>query len=220
MGKEKIHINIMVIGHIDSGKSATIGYLIYKLGGIDKRVIERFKKETAEMDKRPFNFEAGSPKDGQTHEHALLGFTLGVKQMIFFYNKMDATTLKYSKARYDEIVKEVSSYLKKVGYNPKKILFIPISSFERDNIIEISTNLDWYKGPTLLEALDHINEPKRLSDKPLHLPLQDFYKIGGIETIPASSVETGVIKPGMVVTFGPPSLTTEVKYVEMNHEAL
>ncbi|KAJ7947778.1 Elongation factor 1-alpha [Quillaja saponaria] len=237
MGKEKVHINIVVIGHVDSGKSSTTGHLIYKLGGIDKRVIERFEKEAAEMNKRSFKyawvldklkaererghrdfiknmitgtsqadcavliidsttggFEAGISKDGQTREHALLAFTLGVKQMICCCNKMDATTPKYSKARYDEIVKEVSSYLKKVGYNPDKIPFVPISGFEGDNMIDRSTNLDWYKGPTLLDALDQINEPKRPSDKPLRLPLQDGYKIGG--------------------------LTTEVKSVEMHHEAL
>ncbi|KAI3940963.1 hypothetical protein MKW92_033441 [Papaver armeniacum] len=79
---------------------------------------------------------------------------------------MDATTPKYSKAKYDEIVKEVSSYLKKVGYNPDKISFVPISGFEGDNMIERSTNLDWYKRPTLLEALDNISEPKRPSDNP------------------------------------------------------
>ncbi|MFQ6646817.1 hypothetical protein Gotur_019507, partial [Gossypium turneri] len=287
MGKEKVHINIVVIGHVDSGKSTTTGHLIYKLGGIDKRVIERFEKEAAEMNKRSFKyawvldklkaerergitidialwkfettkyyctvidapghrdfiknmitgtsqadcavliidsttggFEAGISKDGQTREHALLAFTLGVKQMICCCNKMDATTPKYSKARYDEIVKEVSSYLKKVGYNPEKIPFVPISGFEGDNMIERSTNLDWYKGPTLLEALDQINEPKRPSDKPLRLPLQDVYKIGGIGTVPVGRVETGTLKPGMVVTFGPSGLTTEVKSVEMHHEAL
>ncbi|XP_042754064.1 elongation factor 1-alpha 1 isoform X2 [Lactuca sativa] len=251
MGKEKTHVNIVVIGHVDSGKSTTTGHLIYKLGGIDKRVIEKFEKEAAEMNKRSFKyawvldklkaerergitidialwkfettkyyctvidapghrdfiknmitgtsqadcavliidsttggFEAGISKDGQTREHALLAFTLGVKQMICCCNKMDATTPKYSKARYDEIVKEVSSYLKKVGYNPDKIPFVPISGFEGDNMIERSTNLDWYKGPTLLDALDAINEPKRPSDKPLRLPLQDVYKIGGIGTVP------------------------------------
>jgi translation elongation factor EF-1alpha len=73
---------------------------------------------------------------------------------------------------------------------------------------------------TLLEALDQVFEPKRPSDKPLRLPLQDVYKIGGIGTVPVGRVETGVIKPGMVVTFGPTGLTTEVKSVEMYHEAL
>jgi len=172
------------------------------------------------IDSTTGGFEAGISKDGQTREHALLAFTLGVKQMICCCNKMDATTPKYSKARYDEIVKEVSSYLKKVGYNPDKIAFVPISGFEGDNMIERSTNLDWYKGPTLLEALDAINEPKRPSDKPLRLPLQDVYKIGGIGTVPVGRVETGVLKPGMVVTFAPAMITTEVKSVEMHHEAM
>ncbi|KAM7502518.1 hypothetical protein LguiB_001422 [Lonicera macranthoides] len=54
MGKEKVHINIVVISHDDSGKSTTTGHLIYKLGGIDMRVIERFEKEAAEMNKRSF----------------------------------------------------------------------------------------------------------------------------------------------------------------------
>ncbi|XP_014511905.1 elongation factor 1-alpha-like [Vigna radiata var. radiata] len=61
MGKEKVHINIVVIGHVDSGKSTTTGHLIYKLGGIDKRVIERFEKEAAEMNKRSFKY-AWEPK--------------------------------------------------------------------------------------------------------------------------------------------------------------
>ena len=52
-------------------------------------------------------FEAGISKDGQTREHALLAFTLGVKQMIVAVNKMD--TCEYSEARYNEIKKEVRS---------------------------------------------------------------------------------------------------------------
>lgn len=56
MGKEKVHLNIVVIGHVDSGKSTTTGHLIYKLGGIDKRVIEKFEKEAAEMNKRSFKY--------------------------------------------------------------------------------------------------------------------------------------------------------------------
>ena len=97
---------------------------------------------------------------------------------------------------------------------------MPISGFQGDNMIERSTNLPWYKGPTLLEALDAIDPPKRPSDKPLRLPLQDVYKIGGIGTVPVGRVETGVIKPGMVVIFAPSGLTTEVKSVEMHHESL
>merc|ERR1719208_738346 len=72
----------------------------------------------------------------------------------------------------------------------------------------------------MFEALDSIIPPTRPSDKPLRLPLQDVYKIGGIGTVPVGRVETGLIKPGMVVTFAPVNVTTEVKSVEMHHESL
>ena len=56
MGKEKTHINIVVIGHLDSSKSTTKGHLIYKCGGIDKRTIEKFEEEAAEMGKDSFKY--------------------------------------------------------------------------------------------------------------------------------------------------------------------
>jgi len=287
MGKDKAHINIVVIGHVDAGKSTTTGHLIYKCGGIDKRTIEKFEKEAAEMGKGSFKyawvldklkaerergitidialwkfetakynitiidapghrdfiknmitgtsqadaavlviasptgeFEAGIAKNGQTREHALLAFTLGVKQMIVALNKMDDKSVEWKQSRYDEIVKEVSSFVKKIGYNPEKISFVPISGWHGDNMIEKSSNCPWYKGPTLLEALDNVIEPKRPTEKPLRIPLQDVYKIGGIGTVPVGRVETGVLKPGMIVTFSPAALSTEVKSVEMHHTAM
>jgi elongation factor 1-alpha len=298
MGKEKSHINVVVIGHVDSGKSTTTGHLISKCGGIDTRTIEKYEKEAAELGKGSFKyawvldklkaerergitidialwkfetpkyyvtvidapghrdfiknmitgtsqadcailiiaagtgeFEAGISKDGQTREHALLAYTLGVKQLIVAINKMDTT--KWSEDRYKEIVKEVSNFIKKVGFNPKSVAFVPISGFNGDNMIEPSSNCPWYKGweketkeggkssgKTLLEAIDSIDRPERPSSKPLRLPLQDVYKIGGIGTVPVGRVETGTIKPGMVVTFAPAGVTTEVKSVEMHHEQL
>jgi len=287
MGKEKIHINIVVIGHVDAGKSTTTGHLIYKCGGIDKRTIEKFEKEAQEMGKGSFKyawvldklkaerergitidialwkfetpkyyftiidapghrdfiknmitgtskadvallvvasgtgeFEAGIAKNGQTREHALLAFTLGVKQMIVAVNKMDDKSVNYGQPRYEEIKNEVSGFLKKIGYAPEKIPFIPISGWNGDNMIELSPNMPWWKGTTLLGALDEVIPPKRPSDKPLRIPLQDVYKIGGIGTVPVGRVETGVLKPGQVVTFAPSGITTEVKSVEMHHESL
>ena len=117
-------------------------------------------------------------------------------------------------------MKEVGSYLKKVGYNVEKVRFVPISGWVGDNMIEKSANMEWYKGPTLLEALDMLEPPTRPSDKPLRLPLQDVYKIGGIGTVPVGRVETGIMRPGDVVTFAPCNVTTEVKSIEMHHESL
>merc|ERR1712062_131183 len=264
-GKDKFHINIVVIGHVDSGKSTTTGHLIYKCGGIDKRTIEKFEKEAQEMGKGSFKyawdldklkaerergitidialwkfetpkyyvtiidapghrdfiknmitgtsqadcgvliiasgtgeFEAGISKNGQTREHALLAYTLGVKQLIVAVNKMDSTEPPYSQARFEEIKKEVTSYIKKIGYNPETVAFIPISGWHGDSVAP----------------------PERPTEKPLRLPLQDIYKIGGIGTVPVGRVETGKIKPGMVVNFAPGGLTTEVKSVEMHHTAM
>merc|ERR1712230_215323 len=151
------------------------------------------------------------------------------KQLIIAINKMDTT--KWSEERYGEIIKETSAFIKKVGFNPKHVPFVPISGFNGDNMIEASTNCPWYKGweketkakvtgKTLLEAIDNIDPPSRPSDKPLRLPLQYVYKIGGIGTVPVGRVETGTIKAGMVVTFAPAGVTTEVKSVEMHHEQL
>merc|ERR1719314_11031 len=177
-------------------------------------------------------FEAGISKNGQTREHALLAYTLGVKQLIVACNKMDSTEPPYSQARFEEIQKEVSNFIKKVGYNPVAVPFVPISGWHGDNMINASDKMSWYKGwkverkegnasgMTLLEALDAVVPPTRPTDKPLRLPLQDVYKIGGIGTVPVGRVETGIIKPGMVVTFAPPMVTTEVKSVEMHHESL
>ncbi len=90
-------------------------------------------------------FEAGISKNGQTREHALLAYTLGVKQLIVGINKMDSTEPNYSQKRYEEIVKEVSTYIKKIGYNPDTVAFVPISGWNGDNMLEPSPNVSIYK---------------------------------------------------------------------------
>ena len=287
MGKEKTHVNLVVIGHVDSGKSTSTGHLIYKCGGIDERTIAKFEKEAEEMGKASFKyawvldklkaerergitidialwkfeseksvftiidapghrdfiknmitgtsqadvailmiaspsgeFESGWSKEGQTREHALLAFTMGVKQIICCCNKMDAKGADYKEERYTEIKNEVSGYLKQVGYKIDGVPFIPISGWVGDNMLELSDNMPWYKGPYLLQALDQIKPPKRPLLKPMRLPLQDVYKISGIGTVPVGRVETGIMKPNMTITFGPMGTTTDCKSVEMHHEAV
>merc|ERR1712033_111848 len=91
---------------------------------------------------------------------------------------------------------------------------------ERKESAEKNAKLVKASGTTLLQALDAILPPSRPTEKPLRLPLQDVYKIGGIGTVPVGRVETGILKAGMVVTFAPANVTTEVKSVEMHHESL
>ena len=287
MGKEKEHINIVVIGHVDAGKSTTTGHLIYKCGGLDKRKLAKIEEEANQLGKSSFKyafvmdslkaerergitidislwkfetpkyqftiidapghrdfiknmitgtsqadaailvidsttggFEAGIAEQGQTREHALLSFTLGIKQVIVAVNKMDDPTVKYSKARFDEIVAEMTRVLQGIGFKPDQFQFVPISGWAGDNMTEKSTNMPWWNGKYLLEALDGLNPPKRPTDKPLRLPLQDVYKINGIGTVPVGRVESGIMKPGMTVIFAPSTVVSEVKSIEMHHEAL
>jgi elongation factor 1-alpha len=93
------------------------------------------------------------------------------------------------------------AYLKKLGYNESKIQVVPISGWLGDNVVTQSKNMPWYSGPTLLEALDDFEPPKRPTHLPLRLPLQDVYKIGGIGTVPVGRIETGVLKVGMQGNF-------------------
>lgn len=126
----------------------------------------------------------------------------------------------------------MGKYIKKVGFNPDATAMVPISGWHGDNMLEESTNMTWWKGTTitrksgqkkcttLLQAIDTLEPPVRMTDKPLRLPIQDVYKIGGIGTVPVGRVETGIIKPGMVVNFAPSEITAEVKSVEMHHTQL
>jgi len=165
-------------------------------------------------------FELGMSRDGQTREHALLAFTLGVKQMIVALNKMDDSTVNFSEERYAEVKSECAAYLKKIGYKPMKIPFVPISGFSGENLTAKSTNMPWYDGPHLLEALNTVEPPTRPSEKPLRVPLHDVYKIGGVGTVPVGRVETGILRPGMRVLFAPAGVVGEVKAIEMHHESL
>jgi elongation factor 1-alpha len=286
MPKEKPHINIVVIGHVDAGKSTTTGHLIYKCGGIDPRTIEKYEEEAKQMGKTSFKyawvmdklkserergitidialwkfetnnfvftvidapghrdfiknmitgtsqadvavlviasgqgeFEAGISDNGQTREHALLAFTLGVKKIIVCVNKMDSESVNYSETRYNEIRDEVTGYLNKIGYK-SPIPFLPISGWTGDNMLERSEHMPWYTGNTLFEQLDAIEPPERPSGRPLRVPIQDVYKIGGIGTVPVGRVETGEMTPNQQVIFAPAGVTTEVKSIEMHHEML
>jgi elongation factor 1-alpha len=281
--KEKI--SLVVIGHVDSGKSTTTGHLIYKLGGIDARTLEKLEERANELNKGSFKyafildnlkaeqergitidcalrqfetekrnytiidapghrdfiknmitgtsqadaamliiaakkgeFEDGFSKEGSTKDHALLAFTMGIKQVVVAINKMD--TIEYSKERFDEIVENIADHLTKIGFKKDSITFVPISGFDGDNMTEPSENLSWYKGPTLIDALDCFKIPKRPTKKPLRIPIQDVYQIGGIGTVPVGRVETGILTKGQNITFAPTGVTAECKSIEAHHSKL
>ncbi len=268
MAKEKEHMNLAFIGHVDHGKSTMVGHLLLQSGAIaeqqlskgedkfrfvmDQLTEERERGVTIDLAHARFdtpkyeftivdcpghrdfvkNMITGASQadaavlvvavdDGvmpQTKEHAFLARTLGINQLIIGINKMDL--VNYDEEKFNALKEEVSDLIKTVAYKPKEINFIPLSAFEGDNISKKSENTPWYKGPTLVQALDEFTAPEKPTDLPLRVPIQDVYSITGVGTVPVGRVETGVMKKGENVIFEPPGVSGEVKSIEMHHEML
>jgi elongation factor 1-alpha len=282
MAKGKPHINLVFIGHVDHGKSTTVGRMLYDSGNIDEQAMKKLKEKAQQLGKAGFEFafvmdnlkeeqergltidlahkrfetdkyyftiiDAPGHKDfiknmitgtsqadaavvvvaandgvmAQTKEHIFLARTLGVQQVIIYVNKMDM--VKYDEKRFNEVKDQVAALLKTVGYKPDQIPFVPGASFPGDNVFKKTTNMSWYKGPSLLEAMNGIKEPEKPTHLPLRLPIQDVYNITGIGVVPVGRIETGILKVGEKVIAMPgregKGVPGEVKSIEMHHEQM
>jgi elongation factor 1-alpha len=277
----KTHINVVFIGHVDHGKSTSVGRLLLETGAIEQHLIDKYRKEAEERGKGGFelayvmdnlkeerergvtidvahkkfetdktyftiidapghrdfvkNLITGTSQadaavlvvaadDGikaQTKEHLWLAKVMGVEQLIVSINKMDITKPAYSEKRFKEVKADLEKMLKMVGYRDEQVTVLPASGWKADNIAAKSDNLGWWNGDTLLAALNKLTPPKGQEGDSLRLPIQDVYKISGIGAVPVGRVETGVLKPGMKVSFRPSAhqggKIGEVKSVEMHH---
>lgn len=100
-------------------------------------------------------FEAGFTGGGQTKEHIMLARGLGVTQVIVAVNKLDVEGWK--KDRYEQIQQGIKDFLLKQEFKPKRIQFVPISGLTGENVKACNSSelSKWYKGPTLLEAVNN-----------------------------------------------------------------
>ena len=284
MSSAKPHLNVVVMGHVDHGKSTTVGHLFYLTKAIDERTIARYEEESKTLGKSTFKFawvldkfkeerergltidlsfwkfetpkyfftvidapghrdfiknmitgtsqadgailfvsaktgeyESGIGPGGQTREHAFLAKTLGVNQLVVAINKMDDATVNWSQERYEFVRNGAADLLKITGYRVENISFVPTSGWTGDNLAEKSKNMSWYKGPTLVQALDNFTVPAKPVDKPLRLPIQDVYTITGVGTVPVGRVETGVMKVGDQIIIMPSGVKGEVRSIETHH---
>jgi elongation factor 1-alpha len=155
----------------------------------------------------------------QTKEHAWLMKVLGVPQILVILNKMDAAN--YDEKRFNEVKTDVTNLLKGIGYKVDEIPFIAVSAYVGDNITKKSEKMPWYKGPTVIEALDtYLKEPEKPTQKPLRIPVQDVYTITGVGTVPVGKVETGVLKVNDTVVFEPAGVKGEIKSIEIHHQQM
>src|SRR3989339_2194892 len=84
----------------------------------------------------------------QTKEHLWLLRTMGVDQIAVIINQMDAVS--YDEAKFKKVQEDLKALLKTVGINPDKITFIAAAGLRGDNVVKKSTNMAWYKGPTVM----------------------------------------------------------------------
>ncbi|MBW3014694.1 translation elongation factor EF-1 subunit alpha [Candidatus Woesearchaeota archaeon] len=281
MAKEKPHMNLVFIGHVDHGKSTSVGRLMFDSGALPEQELRKLKEKAESLGKGGFEFafvmdnlkeeqergvtidlshkkfdtpkyyftiiDAPGHRDfiknmitgasqadaavlvvategvmAQTKEHAFLARTLGVGQMIIAVNKLD--TVNYDEAKFEAIKKDVQALLKTVGYKEDQVQFIPMSAYHGENIVKKTEKMPWWKGPTLMEALDNLALPDKPTDLPLRLPIQDIYNIKGIGTVPVGKIETGVMKVGDKIIIVPgregKGVRGEVKSIEMHHSAV
>lgn len=143
----------------------------------------------------------GEGVQSQSKEHAWLAKKLGLEKMVVAVNKMD--TINYDKKKFDIIVADVKKMLLAMGYDMKNIQFVPVSAMKGDNVSKKSENMRWYTGRTLVEALESLAvASKPPIDKPLRIPVQDSYEIGG-ERIVVGRLEYGELKVGDKVVLKP-----------------
>lgn len=261
-------LKIVIVGHVDHGKSTFIGRLFYDTGSLPEGKYEQLV-ESCKRRGVPFEFanlmdslqaerdqnitidtaqiwfntarrqvviidapghkeflknmitgaasahaallliDAGEGVQEQSRRHGYMLHLLGIKQVIVLVNKMDLKN--YDEKVFKDIETEYRAFLKQFGLEPKT--FIPISAREGDNVASRSTRMPWYKGRTVLEAIDDFEPAKRSDDLPLRFPLQDIYRFDH-RRILAGRIVSGKLKVGDKLVFGPGNKVSVVKTIE------
>lgn len=261
-------LRIVIVGHVDHGKSTLVGRLLHDTDSLPKGKVEEIRAmserrgmpfeyaflmdalqaerdqgitiDTSQIwfnsDKRSYviidapghkeflkNMITGAAQSDaalliidavegvreQSRRHGYLLHLLGIRQVAVAVNKMDL--VNYSQERFSEISRDYRAYLSGLGVEPTFIM--PVSAREGDNIVSRSTAMDWYDGPTVLEALDRFAPEALPGDLPLRLPVQDVYKFDERRII-AGRIESGRITVGDEILFSPSNKTARVKSLE------
>jgi bifunctional enzyme CysN/CysC len=189
-------------------KAAKRDYVIIDAPG-HKEFLKNMITGAAASDAALLVIDAEEGVKDQSRRHGYLLHLLGVRQVAVAVNKMDL--VGYSRTRFASIEKEYRAYLAGIGVRPTYI--IPIAAREGQNIVSAAESMPWYKGPSVLEALEHFNVVTLPTHLPLRMPVQDVYKFDGRRII-AGRIESGVLRVGDKVLFSPSNKTARVKSIE------
>ncbi len=189
-------------------KSQKRDYVIIDAPG-HKEFLKNMITGAAASDAALLVIDAAEGVQEQSRRHGYLLHLLGVRQIAVVCNKMDL--VDFDQRKFRAIEREYTQYLASIGVTPTFV--IPASGREGDNVLNRSTRMAWYDGPTVLDALDRFQPSGSSVDLPLRLPIQDVYKFDD-RRILAGKIESGVLRVGDTLMFSPSNKTAKVKSIE------
>ena len=148
----------------------------------------------------------------QTKRHSFLTSLVGIKKVIIAVNKMDL--ISYQKNIYEEIIKEYKEFAKKLNFD--SIYDIPVSALNGDNILNSTTKLSWFKGPTLMSLLETINVEN--IDNEFIMPIQNVIRPNLDYRAFCGRITSGVIQIGEKIRSLPSGKTAKVKSINIGNK--
>ncbi|KPP63495.1 hypothetical protein Z043_118245 [Scleropages formosus] len=242
-------LNLVVIGHVDAGKSTLMGHLLYLLGDVNKRTMHKYEQEARKAGKASFAYawvldETGEERDrgvtmdvGMTkfetptkvitlmdapgHRDFIPNMITGAAQLVVAVNKMDQ--VGWQQERFQEILSKLGHFLKQAGFKDSDVSYIPTSGLSGENLSARSTVPEltaWYKGPCLLEQIDAFKPPQRSVEKAFRLCVSDVFKDQGSGFCVTGKVEAGYVQIGDRVLAMPPNEVCTIKGIALHEEPI
>ena len=147
----------------------------------------------------------------QTRRHARICKLMGIRHFVFAVNKMDL--VKYSKSRFDEIVKQIEELKNELLLDD--IYIIPLSATEGDNVTVKSENIPWYNGVPLLQYLETVDVDSSEEEEGFYLPVQRVCRPDHTFRGFQGQIESGSIRIGDEIVTLPSNEKAHVKQILM-----
>ena len=147
----------------------------------------------------------------QTRRHARICKLMGIRHFVFAVNKMDL--VKYSKSRFDEIVKQIEELKNELLLDD--IYIIPLSATEGDNVTVKSENIPWYNGVPLLQYLETVDVDSSEEEEGFYLPVQRVCRPDHTFRGFQGQIESGSISIGDEIVTLPSNEKAHVKQILM-----